>query len=358
MTPPEQQRRFAHPQPRTLPSIPTSESGYGALVLERLARHVCRTADVEWSCIFVRDRQDPRAVIAAAGQGTPWEILGARFGVDEGMIGEVLSGAGPLAVDDYCTLIRPLEWKEARGAPGIAVPISWAGQIGAVLSAATANPHRTFGPDDLMLLAELAELAAAALEQTEERHHMSELMHAHVSALAAAMDMRDRRTAWHSEDVVRLALAVGELMHLEPASLLELEFAARLHDVGKIRVPDAVLHKPGPLDHTEYDIIRCHSAWGAETLATIPGLQAVAAVVRFHHERWDGTGYPDGLRGARIPLASRIICVCDSYAAMTADRPYRSAMDPDYALDELQQGSGSQFDPMVVSALAEVVSAS
>ncbi|MBV9213738.1 MAG: HD domain-containing protein [Actinobacteria bacterium] len=355
MTEPQQQRRFAPPQTRTLPSIPPAESGYGALVLERLARQVCRTAGVDWSCIFVRDRQDPRAVIAAAGQGMPWEVLGARFGVDEGMIGEVLSGGGPLAVEDYSELVRPLVWEEARGHSAVAVPITWNRQVGAVLTAADAAPQRTFGPDDLMLLAELAELAAAALEQSEDRLQMNELMQAHVVALAAAMDMRDRRTARHSEDVVRLALCVGELMHLEPASLLELEFAARLHDVGKIRVPDAVLHKPGPLNHTEYDIIRCHSAWGAETLASIPGLQAVAAVVRFHHERWDGTGYPDGLRGARIPLASRIICVCDAYAAMTADRPYRPAMSPEDALNEVRQGSGTQFDPMIVSAVAEVV---
>src|SRR5436309_2126424 len=219
MTQPEQQRRFAQPGSR-VPAVPPAEPGYGALVLDRLARQVCRTAGVEWSCIFVRDRKDPRAVIAAAGQGVPWELL-----------------------------------------------------------------------------------------------------------------------------------------HLETTSLGELEFAARLHDVGKIRVPDAVLHKPGPLDHTEYDVIRCHAAWGAETLATIPGLQAVAAVVRFHHERWDGTGYPDGLRGARIPLASRIICVCDAYAAMTADRPYRLAMVRGEALSEVVEGSGSQFDPMVVSALTQAVEA-
>src|SRR5690348_9375369 len=99
MTQPEQQRRFAPPG-ASVPAVPSAESGYGALVLDRLARQVCRTAGVEWSCIFVRDRQDPRAVIAAAGQGVPWELLGARFGVDEGLIGEVLGGAGPLAVAD------------------------------------------------------------------------------------------------------------------------------------------------------------------------------------------------------------------------------------------------------------------
>jgi HD-GYP domain-containing protein (c-di-GMP phosphodiesterase class II) len=167
--------------------------------------------------------------------------------------------------------------------------------------------------------------------------------------------MRDCRTARHSEDVVRLALLVGRLLGLDEASLLELEFGARLHDVGKIRVPDAVLNKPGPLDGTEYELISHHSAWGAETLAGIPGLEAVAAVVRFHHERWDGRGYPDGLSGARIPLASRIISACDAYAAMTADRPYRDAMPAAEALTEVMSGSGTQFDPAVVEALAHAV---
>ncbi len=206
-----------------------------------------------------------------------------------------------------------------------------------------------------MSAAELADLAAAALEHAAGQRQFDDLMQAHVQALAAAMDMRDRRTAQHSEDVVRLAIAVGELLHLDAPSLLELEFAARLHDVGKIRVPDAVLHKPGPLDQDEYDVICCHSAWGAETLSSIPGLEAVATVVRYHHERWDGDGYPDRLAGARIPLASRIICACDAYAAMTADRPYRDAMDPDDALSELCSKAGTQFDPAVVDALTEVV---
>jgi hypothetical protein len=346
-----EQRRFA----QTGTSTPIGGSGYSALVLERLAKQVCRIAGVEWSCIFVRDRNDPRSVIAAAGHGLPWDLVGTRLGVDEGSLARVLTHGEPALVADYAELVASLQKASSRGCAGAAVPIQWNGTVGGALSAATAVPHGEFGDEQLELLAELADLAAAALEHASERRQFDELMQAHVEALAAAMDMRDRRTARHSEDVVRLAVAVGTMLRLDTASLVELEFAARLHDVGKIRVPDAVLHKPGPLDEQEYDVIRCHSAWGAETLAGIPGLEAVAAVVRFHHERWDGGGYPDGLTGARIPLGSRIISACDAYAAMTADRPYRDAMDPGEALQEILIGSGSQFDPVVVHALSDAV---
>jgi HD-GYP domain-containing protein (c-di-GMP phosphodiesterase class II) len=260
----------------------------------------------------------------------------------------------PTMVDDYGDLVASADG-DLRGCAAVALPIQWNGTVGGALSAASTTPGETFGDEQLELLAELADLAAAALEHAHGGRHYDELMQAHVEALAAAMDMRDRRTARHSEDVVCLARAVGELLHLDGASLLELEFAARLHDVGKIRVPDAVLHKPGPLDEDEYEVIRCHSAWGAETLCGIPGLEAVAALVRFHHERWDGSGYPDGLCGARIPLASRIISACDAYAAMTADRPYRDAMPAGDALAEVMSGSGTQFDPAVVEALSHAV---
>jgi hypothetical protein len=348
-----QQRRFDPVE--TAAAAPARESGYAALVLERLAKQICRIAGVEISCIFVRDRRDPRLVITAAGHGLPWDVLGGRFGADEGPVGDVLASGAPTLSDDFTKLIVPLEAPAAAGCAGAAVPVNVRGGVAGVLMAGSCTPKRTFGEQELLLLSELADLAAAALEHSEERRQFDDLMKAHVEALAAAMDMRDRRTAAHSEDVVRLACAVGRLLGLEAASLVELEFAARLHDVGKIRVPDAVLHKPGPLDHDEYEIIRCHSAWGSETLSGIPGLEAVATVVRFHHERWDGHGYPDRLIGARIPLASRIICVCDAYAAMTADRPYRGAIEPEAALAEICAKSGTQFDPAVVDALSEVV---
>jgi HD-GYP domain-containing protein (c-di-GMP phosphodiesterase class II) len=257
---------------------------------------------------------------------------------------------------DYRALVGTSAVEDEEPRPGIAVPI-WTGEsVGGVLCAAIVRYDRQFDEHDLEMLTELAELASAALEHNRMRQHYDATVQAHVEALAAAMDMRDRRTARHSEDVVDLARQVGALLELEAASLLELEFAARLHDVGKIQVPDAVLNKPGPLDDAESDVIRCHAAWGSETLARIPGLEAVATIVRFHHERWDGSGYPDGLSGPRIPLASRIISVCDAYGAMTCDRPYRMAMSTTDALREVRAGAGTQFDPSVVAALIDALS--
>jgi HD-GYP domain-containing protein (c-di-GMP phosphodiesterase class II) len=142
---------------------------------------------------------------------------------------------------------------------------------------------------------------------------------------------------------------------VEPAELAELRLAAPLHDLGKIRVPSSVLLKPGPLNARERAVINHHPVWGAELLACVPGVEVVASIVRFHHERWDGSGYPDGLTGERIPLSSRIIAVCDAYHAMTSDRPYRRAISAEQAFGELRANAGTQFDPRIVDALETAV---
>jgi HD-GYP domain-containing protein (c-di-GMP phosphodiesterase class II) len=350
----ESEGRFGSRRPRF--EARAAEMAYGGMVLERLARHTCRIAGVDWACMFVLDRYDPRLAIAAAGCGVEWDVIGSRVGTDEGVVGAVLSSGEPALVDDHRRLTGLLAGDQ-HGRAGAALPIRFGGHVAGVLCAATTRGRSELEPHDMELLAELADLAGAALDHGRDHHHFDATVHAHVEALAAAMDMRDQRTARHSEDVLDLASAVGALLDLDGAALLELEFAARLHDVGKIQVPDAILNKPGPLEPHENEVIRCHASWGSETLSRIPGLEAVATIVRFHHERWDGAGYPDGLSGARIPLASRIISVCDAYGAMTCDRPYRAALHPDDALGEIRAGSGSQFDPRVVKALVETLGA-
>jgi putative nucleotidyltransferase with HDIG domain len=163
----------------------------------------------------------------------------------------------------------------------------------------------------------------------------------------------------HSRGVVVLALAVGRQLGLDARAQRELEFGALLHDIGKLRTPEAILNKPGPLTDEEWAIIRRHPIDGQAMLDRIGGaLTDVGLIVRAHHERWDGGGYPDGLRGEQIPLAARIISASDAFSAMTTDRPYRGACPVDTALMELQACAGTQFDPVVVHALEAVVSRS
>src|SRR4051794_13147418 len=343
-------RRFAAPGD-------LQESGYSGLVLERLVKHVCRVADVQRACIFVRDRSDPLILIAAAAHGTPIELLGSRIGADEGVLGRVMASGEPLLVPDCGELGEPVAPAFADDAKRAAfAPIRFEGAVRGIVAAAVSDENARLDTAQIGLLCEMSDMAAAALDHASSRDSARSEVSTHVSALATAMDLRDRTTAEHSEDVVLLARLVGEMLQLDRAALMELEFAARLHDVGKIRVPDQVLNKPGPLDGEEREVMRCHAAWGAETLAGVPGLEVVATIVRFHHERWDGRGYPDGLTGARIPLASRIISVCDAFGAMTCDRPYRAAMGAANAVGELRSGAGTQFDPAVVNAFCEAVS--
>jgi putative nucleotidyltransferase with HDIG domain len=166
----------------------------------------------------------------------------------------------------------------------------------------------------------------------------------------------DSYTGEHCKDVVRLALEVSRRLKLDAESLRHVEFAALLHDVGKIAVPKEIVNKPGKLDEHEWEIIKTHTVEGQKMLERVGGfMREVGEIVRSHHERWDGGGYPDGLRECQIPLAARIVSCCDTFNAMTTTRPYREALPVSVAVAELKANAGSQFDPWVVDALVALV---
>jgi two-component system cell cycle response regulator len=159
----------------------------------------------------------------------------------------------------------------------------------------------------------------------------------------------------HMRGTAELALDVGRELGMLPEELDEVARAAELHDLGKLAIPDAILHKSGPLDETEWSFMRRHTLIGERILLAAPALRPVARLVRSSHEHWDGSGYPDGLAGEAIPLGARVVAVCDAYDAMTTDRPYRRRVDATEALDELRRCAGTQFDPDVVEAFATVL---
>ena len=198
--------------------------------------------------------------------------------------------------------------------------------------------------------------------QTERRERFDHALELGVTyrktalLLGGIVEADDHYTGEHSTDVVTLAEAVAVQLGIGDEGRRELEYAALLHDIGKIKIPKTILHKPGPLDDREWAIMRTHAELGAEMLRGVGGmLSEIAPVVRHHHERWDGDGYPAGLAGEAIPLHSRIVACCDTFSAITTERPYRPARSIGEAIDEIARVSGSQLDPSVVAAMTLVL---
>ncbi|MGO9754621.1 MAG: HD domain-containing phosphohydrolase [Solirubrobacteraceae bacterium] len=230
----------------------------------------------------------------------------------------------------------------------------------AVLDGAAAAVFVAFGrdreppsPGAVELACAYGSVIALGLDRLRQHSGLAARSEAVVRALTAALDARDDYTGRHSTETSNLALAVGRRLGMGRADLELLSQVAVLHDVGKLGIPTEVLLKPGPLDAHEQALMREHPAIGERILSGIPGLADVARAIRHEHERWDGGGYPDGLAGDQIPLASRIVFCCDAYNAMTSDRAYRPAMAAQDARRELREGAGTQFDPRVAQALLE-----
>ena len=175
-----------------------------------------------------------------------------------------------------------------------------------------------------------------------------------LTALTSALDFRDNETGGHSDRVVAYMELLLEQLNIKGPELATLRRGALLHDVGKIGVPDNVLRKPTALSEAEWAVMKRHPEFGARIIAGIPFLEDVARIVRHHHERWDGMGYPDGLKGDRIPLGARIFAVGDSFDAMTSDRPYRRGLLIDAAREEIRRCASSQFDPAIVTAFLSI----
>lgn len=217
-------------------------------------------------------------------------------------------------------------------------------------------------PERLVLLCPLlAVLGIFGRERSKRITHALELGRAYrgtARLLGQVVEADDAYTGAHSKDVVELALAVGERMGLSAAQRRNLEFGALLHDIGKIAVPKEIINKPGKLTAEEWAIIEQHTIEGQRMLNAVGGVLGDAGlVVRSSHERWDGQGYPDGLRGVEIAVEARICTVCDAFAAMTTDRAYRKALPLEAAVAELHANAGAQFDPGVVDCLVDVLKA-
>lgn len=270
---------------------------------------------------------------------------------------EVIETDEPHAVsldDEAADASEAFVLREVKMQAVLMLPLRVGGRPWGLVEVYDARPRR-FGEADTSLAQLVVGHAALLLEQFENRASLEQLYRETLASLSNALEAKDDETSDHTQAVAELALEIGSRVGLGGPELRLLELGALLHDIGKIRVPDTILTKRGPLTEAEWEIVRTHTIVGERILEPIASLRQVLPIVRSSHERWDGGGYPDGLVGDAIPLAARIVSVCDAYTAMVESRPYRDALDPEQALRELRRNAGTQFDPACVQALLDVL---
>jgi HD-GYP domain-containing protein (c-di-GMP phosphodiesterase class II)/pSer/pThr/pTyr-binding forkhead associated (FHA) protein len=214
--------------------------------------------------------------------------------------------------------------------------------------------QQPFTKDDLHLADALAAHVSAGIESAALLRKQRELFYATIAMLAEAVELRDEYTGNHTQRVTNYSFLLAQRMDLTQEQLNWIRIGTPLHDIGKIGIEDAILRKTDKLTAAEFEIMKTHTTIGAKMLEQVADLAPVMPIVRSHHERWDGKGYPDGLAGEDIPLLARIVAVADAYDAMTTDRPYRKALSAEFAFAEIEKMIGKQFDPVAAEAFCGI----
>lgn len=266
-------------------------------------------------------------------------------------LGERVSGR--VAATGEPVLIKGQEGDDMDSS--LCVPLLANQQVLGVLNIRTKTDGSDFTHQDLELAGQLANIAAAAIENASLHDELQALFLSTVSAMANSIDARDPYTKGHSERVTSYAVMIAEELKLSADELERLRYAGLLHDIGKIRIRDHILHKPGRLTDAEFREMKKHPEYGVEIMQPVKAFHTILPAMLHHHERYDGRGYPHGLAGEGIPLSARILCVADCFDAMTSDRPYRKGMPVADAVSELAKNKDTQFDPLLVDIFLNLV---
>ena len=343
-------------------------------LLQQIVDEAARVMDAAAASLMLLS-DDGQALIFEVAYGEKGgELKGMRMAVDDSSIAGWVARHGRLLVIDDVTTSPFFSGKVDRTInfttqSMLCVPLAVKDRVIGVVEVLNRVSGTRFGTEDAALLTALAGIAGIAIdnarlleEATRRADELARLLaelrrtyRGTMYALSTFLDIRDAATAGHSQRVVIFTLALARALGItDPQRLRVIEYGALLHDVGKIGTPDAILLKPGPLTAEEWGEMRRHPARGAAMLADIDFLAHAVPIVRWHHERWDGTGYPDGLAGEAIPPEARIFAVADVFDALTSERTYHAARSYAEACAIIRAGSGTHFDPAVADAFCRV----
>ena len=301
------------------------------------------------SILLCKQKEDKLTLAVAKGSREHCEAMGAEK-KGEGIAGYVAQTGEPFLL---ARNTKSLGMKEISDV--MCVPFSTKNEVIGTISVCNKLGDSSFNQNDLDLLSSIAKQATPHIQNVFLFTELKDLSLNMIMTLIQAIEAKDRYTRGHSVQVTELALKVGKELGLSGEELEVTQTSALLHDVGKIGIPESILNKPCRLTTDEYDQVKQHPAIGAAILKPIKGLEEVIQIIYYHHERYDGLGYMEGLKGEKIPLIARILAACDTFASMTSDRPHRKAITQEEAVNELQRVEGKQLDPEVVKALLKVI---
>ncbi|NOY99050.1 MAG: HD domain-containing protein [Chloroflexi bacterium] len=335
------------------------------LTLSMLLSHVTAQLEVDAADILVlKPKANLLEFAAGLGFKTPFLQL-TRLRVGDGYAGIAALERRIVHVANISNrktdILRSPIFSQEAFVDHYAVPLIAKGKVRGVLEIFHRSPLNT-DPDWLNFLETLAGQAAIAIDNAMlfddlQRSH-AELMLAYnatIEGWSHALDLRDKETEGHTRRVVEMTLRLARLMGIPDEALTHIQRGALLHDIGKMGVPDNILLKPGPLTEEEWDIMHQHPQYAYRMLSSIDYLKPALTIPHYHHEKWDGTGYPHGLKGKQIPLEARIFTVADVFDALTSNRPYRSAWSHEKALAYIQAESGTHFDPQIVDIFLKML---
>jgi len=282
-------------------------------------------------------------------------IRKTRVKKGETIVGLVAQSGKPLIIHGRADISPVKGRKKYEKVNSICVPLKTRKGVIGVVNLNRKGEDKPFTEDNLKLLFTMADLAASAIENATLYQNLHESYLSIIRALVSALELKDSHTRGHSESVTRYAVALAERLKLSPQEIESIEVAAILHDVGKIGIHEYILNKPGKLNDEEWKEMKQHPEFSYKILKEVNFPWEVKPIIYAHHERYNGKGYPAGLKEEKTPLGARILAVADTFAAMTSDRPYRKGLSKEAAIEELKRVAGTQLDPELVKVFVEML---